>query len=182
MSEGLRSSLSGVQYVVDVTREAAGVDDLDLAILERLAHNARASQRALSKELGVSTPTIGERMARLERSGVVRGYSITVDWAALGLAETVFLSITASTDYDVAEIMTRLWQIPEVEEVHLVTGELDLLTRVRVRDSNHLRTLLMTTIWQIPGIQRTVTMSSVAEMPAKDLAVELIRTLRTSGA
>lgn len=177
LSEENSSALSGVEALVDPIRESTHIDDLDVALLKLLSADARASQRALAKALGVSTPTVGERMARLERAGVIRGYAADIDWAAVGLSETVYMSISSAADHDVADIMKQLWVIPEVEEVHLVTGELDLLVRLRVRGSDHLKRLMMSKLWRIPGIQRSVTMTSVAEMPHKRFADGLLGTL-----
>ncbi|WP_404291816.1 Lrp/AsnC ligand binding domain-containing protein [Glutamicibacter arilaitensis] len=76
--------------------------------------------------------------------------------------------------------MAQLWAIPEVQDVNLVTGNLDLLVRLRVRDNNHLRSLLMDNIWQIPGTQGTSTMMTVAEMPAKPFAQDLLAQIQAT--
>ncbi|MFK0009065.1 Lrp/AsnC family transcriptional regulator [Paenarthrobacter sp. NPDC090520] len=168
------ASLSRVRQVAASPVAAAPLDELDLALLKELISDGRASQRTLAATLRVSAPTIGERMARLERSGVITGYSAQINWTAVGFTETVFLSVTASEGSDVAAMMSQLWEIPEVEDVNMVTGNLDLLVRIRVRDNNHLRTLLLDRIWQIPGTQGTSTMTTVAEMPSKPFAHDLI--------
>ena len=179
MSDEVRSALSGIEEIAGgVSSSVHPLDDLDVALLSALAEDARASQRALAKLLGVSTPTVSERMTRLERAGVIRGYTAEIDWAAVGFGETVYMTVSAVADYDVADIMRRLWEIPEVEEVHLVTGELDLLVRLRVRGSQHLKQLMMSRLWQIPGIQRSVTMTSVVEMPHKNFSADLLRSMR----
>ena len=92
-------------------------------------------------------------MSRLERSGVIRGCSIQADWEALGFGVPVCLSITAATGYDVAEIMRSLGAITEVEDVTLVTGSLDMLARLRVRNDTHLRNVLLNQVWRMPGLQ-----------------------------
>ncbi|MFJ4170759.1 Lrp/AsnC family transcriptional regulator [Paenarthrobacter sp. NPDC089714] len=172
------AALSRVRQVAAPAVDPIPLDDLDLAILKELIADGRASQRTLATTLRVSAPTIGERMARLERSGVVTGYSAQIDWAAVGFTETVYLSITASEGSDVADMMAQLWEIPEVQDVNMVTGDLDLLVRIRVRDNNHMRALLLDKIWQIPGTQGTSTMTTVAEMPAKAFAHDLIAQLQ----
>jgi DNA-binding Lrp family transcriptional regulator len=64
--------------------------------------------------------------------------------------------------------MTAIAALPEVEEVMLVTGSVDLLVRTRIRD------LLINGVWQIEGIQRTETSLSIAEMKPKNTAADLI--------
>ncbi|TDD23731.1 Lrp/AsnC family transcriptional regulator [Kribbella turkmenica] len=174
------SSLARVQDVAAPPREPYALDAIDLALLKILVADCRASQRQIAAILGVSAPTVGERMARLERNGVVTGYRAQVDWSVVGYGQVVFLSIEAAPGYDVAAIMAGLWDLAEVEDVTLVTGELDLLIRMRVRDYGELRTILMEQVWRIPGIQRTATLLSVAEMPAKDFGAGLLHKLEPS--
>lgn len=168
------SSLARVQEVAAPTREPYALDSIDLGLLRILVEDCRASQRQIATMLGISAPTVGERMARLERNGVITGYRAQVDWSAVGYGQVVFLSIEAAPGYDVAAIMAALWELAEVEDVTLVTGELDLLVRMRVRDYGELRTILMEQVWRIAGIQRTATLLSVAEMPAKDFGSGLL--------
>ncbi|NAT17696.1 hypothetical protein CU663_25465 [Pseudomonas syringae pv. actinidifoliorum] len=105
------------------------MDEIDIALLRGLVADARTSQRQLAAALGISAPTVSERMSRLEKAGVIGGYSVQINWGAVGYGQTVYLSITAIAGQDVAEIMERLWRLPEVQEVTLITGDLDLLVR-----------------------------------------------------
>lgn len=168
------ASLARIREVAAPAREPYVLDALDSALLKILVEDCRTSQRQIATQLGVSAPTVGERIARLERNGVITGFSAQVDWAAVGYGQVVFLSIEAADGYDVATIMAGLWELAEVEDVTLVTGDLDLLIRMRVRDYGELRTLLMEQVWRIPGIQRTATLLSVAEMPAKNFGEGLL--------
>ena len=161
-------SLGGLRRVTRRPVAPVALDDVDLALLSRLSVDSRISQRQLARELGISAPTVGERLGRLEKGRLLRGYSIEVDWEMLGFVIPVYIAVTAAQGYDVADIMQRLYVIPEVEAVSVVTGSQDLLVRLRVRDHANLRDLLQDQIWQIPGMQRTETHVSVAEMPPKD--------------
>ena len=172
------SPLSGVRSVAAQQEKYIPLDELDIALLQLLVSDARASQRSLAASLGVSTPTVSERMSRLEKSGAIMGYSAQINWSAVGFTETVYLSINSAAGYDVAAIMTDLWDIPEVQEVNLVTGELDLLVRLRVRNNEHLRKLLMDRVWQISGMQGTATLMSVAEMPTKNFSAGLLKQMQ----
>jgi Lrp/AsnC family leucine-responsive transcriptional regulator len=155
----------------------ADLDAIDLRLLHMLSLDARQSQRSLARELGMSAPAVGERVARLERSGVIRGYGVRVDWAALGVPTTVLLTITADNGHEQGRIMRELMTIPEVEDVLLVTGDVDMIVRARVRDHTHLRDLLMNRVWQVEGIQRTETALTIAEMPPKNSAADLLAEL-----
>lgn len=178
MNVGL-GPLSGLAALTSAPPPEVPLDDVDLALLDLLARDSRASQRALARELGMSPPAIGERIARLERSGVIRGYGVVVDRAALGFPVVVYLAITAAQGHDLAPVMTAVAQLPEVEDVTVVTGDLDLLARLRVRDYGHLRTVLLEKIWQIGGVQRTETYLAIAESEPKNVVAALVGSLRT---
>ena len=149
----------------------AEVDELDLALL---AADARLSQRALARELRMSPPAIGERLARLERAGVIRGYRVDIDWAALGYPVVVYLAVTAGPGMELTEIITAIRALPEAEAMSVVTGSLDLLVRLRVRDHAHLRELLLSKIFQINGVQRTETFLSLADMEPGNFAAAML--------
>ena len=171
-------SLGGLAAIASQPRAAVPLDDVDLRLLRLLAMDARTSQRQLAVQLDISPPTVGERMSRLERTGVIRGYSVDVDWEALGVGVLVYLSVTAEPGYSVADLMRSLYEITEVEEVTVVTGSLDLLTRLRVRDHTHLRDLLINRLWQTPGLQGTETMTGMAQMPPKEFLATMLARMR----
>jgi DNA-binding Lrp family transcriptional regulator len=168
-----KAPLSGLADVASRPRNSVRLDDVDRRLLALLADDARVSQRGLARELRMSPPAIGERIARLERAGVVRGYRVDIDWAALGYV-TGYLAVTAMEGADQSAIMRGLHLLPEVQDIAVITGSMDMLARVRVRDHTHLRRFLLEGVWQMPGIQRTETFLSLAEMPSKDFSVELL--------
>jgi Lrp/AsnC family transcriptional regulator, leucine-responsive regulatory protein len=150
------------------------LDEVDRRILTLLSEDSRRSQRALARELGMSAPAVGERIGRLERLGVIRGYGIQVDWNAAGYPMTVYLSITAVQGYQQREIVDQIAQMPEVEWLVIVTGGIDMLARLRIRDHAHLRQVLVNHIWTIKGVQRTETSLAVVEIEQKNLVAELL--------
>src|SRR5262249_19375393 len=86
-------------------------------------------------------------------------------WAALGSPVGVYLAVTAGPGMDLSEIIRAIRAIPEAQDMSVVTGGLDLLVRLRVRDHAHLRELLLSKIFQINGVQRTETFLSLADVP-----------------
>ena len=150
------------------------LDDLDLALLGALAADARQSQRALARKVEMSAPAVADRIARLERSGAIRGYRVDVDWAALGYPVVVYLAVTAGPGMDLSEIIKSIGALPEAEDMSVVTGGLDLLVRLRVRDHAHLRELLLTQIFTINGVQRTETFLSLADVEPANFTAALL--------
>lgn len=175
-----RAPLSSLRKATGRPAPAAALDEVDRALLRLLASDARMSQRRLARELGMSPPAIGERVARLERTGVVRGYTVLLGWDALGYPVTVHLAITAVRGSDLGAVIESVRTLPEVEDVSLVTGAIDLLVRLRVRDHTHLQELLLERVWQISGVQRTETFLGIAQMRPKDFSSELIDSMTAS--
>jgi Lrp/AsnC family transcriptional regulator, leucine-responsive regulatory protein len=162
--------------------KVVALDRFDVAILRLLAAEARMSQRRLAREVGMSPPAVAERIARLERSGVIRGYRVDVDRRALGFGLVVYVGVIAIQGPDQADVVRSLGALPEVEDVHVVTGPKDLLVRLRVRDHEHLRELLFDRVWNLPGIERTETYISLGHMDPKDIDAGLLGLIDTTPA
>lgn len=153
------------------------LDDTDLAILRELVEDARVSQRALAAKLGISAPTVGERMTRLERNGVITRYTVDIDMAAIGYPQTVHLALESVERERVPVIMQQLAEIEEIESVSLITGQWDLIVKLRTRDYTHFRSVLMDKVWAIPGMTSMTTMMSIAETPQKNFAQGILAAL-----
>ncbi|HEV3167728.1 MAG TPA: Lrp/AsnC family transcriptional regulator [Isosphaeraceae bacterium] len=133
------------------------VDETDFKILELLSTDARLSTRALSREIGMSPSAISERISKLERQKVLRGYRADLDLAVLGYGLPAIVGVqVAHAELD--DIIERLLSVPEVESVYVVTGEWDLMVHLRVRDHHHLAEVLFDKIWSSPGFRHSETM------------------------
>jgi DNA-binding Lrp family transcriptional regulator len=173
-SASTSAPLARLAEVASPSTEKVEVDDLDLTLLRALATDARQSQRALARAVGMSPPAIADRLARLERLGAIRGYRVELDWSALGYPVVVYLAVSANPGADLSDIARSIRTLPEAQDMSVVTGAFDLLVRLRVRDHTHLRELLLNTIFQIPGVQRTETFLSLADAEPENFAEGLL--------
>ncbi len=139
------------------------VDEIDRQILQFLRDDARQSVRALARAIGMSPGAVSERVARLERDGVISGYHADVNPAALGYDMLAIIGLRVAHGPPLRTTLERLTEIPEVERVIVVTGAWDLLVHARIRDQNHLTTLLFDRIWQLAGFQHSETMMMLHE-------------------
>ena len=136
---------------------AVSLDEFDIRVLSALQADSRRSQRSLAQEVGLSAPAIGDRIARLERLGVIQAYTIRVGWAEAGHPMVAHLSLSVAAGADLAAVIDGLRAIPELIAAHVVTGQWDVLARFRLADQLALQNLLLGKVWQIPGIQRVET-------------------------
>ena len=170
----ISAPLARLTEVCTTSSPKVDVDDLDLALLQALATDARQSQRALARRVEMSAPAVADRLARLERNGAIRGYRVDIDWAALGYPVVMYLAVTAGPGMDLSKIIKAIQALPEAEDMSVVTGGLDLLVRLRVRDHAHLRELLLTEIFQINGVQRTETFLSLADVEPDNFTAAML--------
>ena len=121
------------------------LDRIDFAILLVLQKNARLANNRLAEMVGVAPSTCLERVRRLTRLGVIRGYHCDVDPAALGVGLEAMIAVRLrrhSRDL-VDSFRQYVAELAEVRSVFHVTGGDDFLVHVAVRDSDHLRDLAL---------------------------------------
>lgn len=117
------------------------LDTTDLALLRTLRTTPQASVTDLAAIVGIARGTVYSRLDRLEREGVITGYGPDVDAGAAGLDVLAFITLEiAQGSLDVT--LTALRNLPELVEVHTITGHGDLLCRVVARSNDHLHEVL----------------------------------------
>ena len=111
------------------TEPIALLDDTNVRLLGELHANPRITMSALGRRVGMSPPAVTERVQRLEQAGVILGYRLEVDPAALGLPVTAFVRIRPAPGQlpKIAQLARRLGQ---VSECHRITGEDCFLVKV----------------------------------------------------
>lgn len=117
------------------------LDDVDLRLLDLLRADGRAAVAELARAVNLSPAPVGRRIARLERAGVIAGYTAIVDEGKIGGVEA-FAELRVTGDADVSLVAELAAAVPEAEEVFTVAGDPDALVRVRVRDAEHLRQVI----------------------------------------
>jgi DNA-binding Lrp family transcriptional regulator len=129
-------------------------DRTDLTIIRALQHNASQRLEDIARLTKLAPSSVHERLRRLERDGVIRGWTINVDSGLLGLGVLAYIGVSASKPC--SELIASLEAFPEIEECHSVAGELSLLLKVRTSSTVELLDL-SERLRQIPGIESTHT-------------------------
>jgi Lrp/AsnC family leucine-responsive transcriptional regulator len=117
------------------------LDSTDLRLLAELQDDARLSQAELGRRVQLSPPAVGERLARLERDGVITGYHAGVDPRALGYALAAVLRMRPAPR-QIAKVAGVARETPEVVECHRVTGEDCFYIKLHVRSVEHLEEVI----------------------------------------
>jgi len=117
--------------------ERLAIDDVDRKILNELLRDCRRSYRSIARRAGVSVGTVVSRIRRLERAGLIRGYSVLLDHEKLGYQLTVVAEITVSKG-KLLEMEQAIGKLPNTCAVYDVTGSTDALVLAKFHSREEL--------------------------------------------
>lgn len=143
------------------------LDDIDLRILELLRDDARISNAAIARDVGLAPSAIFQRIRKLEAEGVIQGYHAHLDPGAVDQGLLAFVSVQTGEGARAKETAEMLTAIPEVLEVHRVVGQDCFFLKLRVRDTIELGKLLDEKIQRLPPVASTKT--TIALTTAKEV-------------
>jgi DNA-binding Lrp family transcriptional regulator len=131
------------------------IDAIDARIVLELVKHPRATTIAVADEVGIARNTAHARLARLERSGALGSFELRVSPEALGYPLTAFVTAQV-TQRRLDEVAAALAAVPEVLQVHGISGQIDLLIHVVATDADDLYRIAGQ-ILAISGVERTTT-------------------------
>ena len=132
------------------------MDAVDQTLLDALRADARATYAELGRLVGLSAPSVHERVGKLEAAGVLRGYHASVAPEALGYPISALMSVFLTDRAKVEVVNDALAAIAEIEDCWFVAGEESYVIKVRVQDVDALEQLIGT-INRVEGVARTRT-------------------------
>jgi DNA-binding Lrp family transcriptional regulator len=141
-----------------------GIDALDARLIRALAETPRAGVMELARQLGVARGTVQARLEKLQRRGIVTGFSPDIDLRAMGYEVLAFVTLEIAQGR-LDDVVEHLAGIAEVLEVHATTGPGDLHARVVARTNTHLQDVI-SRILGVQGIMRTTTQIALTEQLA----------------
>lgn len=153
---------------------APALDRFDLAILEVLRQNARATNVEIAEKVNLSEAPCLRRIRRLEAEGVIEGYSVRLNPEAVGIGFVAYVTLvldylTASTAEEFAE---RMCEIPEIVSCYIVSGGYDAILHVAAADSAAYSEIVFDKLRRIPGVKdvrSSFVMRTIKESPALPL-------------
>lgn len=139
------------------------LDDLDRKILGILQKDARTPYLEIARACNVSGATVHLRTQKLEKTGIIQGSQLVLDYKKLGLGISAFLGLYLDKCNHFEEIFDAMKKIPEITECHYTTGVYAIFVKVHCRDTSHLRELLIEKIQKLPYVRRTETFISLQQ-------------------
>ena len=139
------------------------VDITDRKILSILQSNARVSHAEIGEKIGLSTSAVNRRIKILEQDGVISGYAAVLDGKKMGKGASVFVQVTLKTQRkpQLEEFERAVASTPEVVDCFLMTGEMDYLLRVVVKDAADYERVHHETLTQLPGVERVMSQFTI---------------------
>jgi DNA-binding Lrp family transcriptional regulator len=119
------------------------IDDIDREMLVLLRDDARISLTAIGRQLHLGAAAVHERMRRLQQIGYIDGFHTRINYSRLDLGLAAFVGLQTQQSPALRErLADALHAMPEVEEFSWVTGDFDVVLKVRARDTGHLQQVL----------------------------------------
>jgi len=144
--------------------EPLRLDEKDLEILRLLQDDCKLSTRELASKVGSPVTTVYAKIRRMEDLGVIKSYKAVVNGTRLGIGTTAFILISVAyrqTDRETLlsqrEIAKEVSKFAEVQEVHIITGDWDLIIKVKAEDVGAVGKFVIDKLRTIKGIEKTLT-------------------------
>jgi Lrp/AsnC family transcriptional regulator, leucine-responsive regulatory protein len=137
-------------------RDLQGLDDIDRRILEVLQLDCKVALAKVGEQVGLSAPSIVERVRKLENEGFIQGYHARLNARRLGFDVTAFISVWTAHPRVIKDFERQLSEFEDVLECHHVTGEPTLLLKVKTRNTQSLERLI-SSLRSLSGVERTET-------------------------
>ncbi|MBI5730634.1 MAG: Lrp/AsnC family transcriptional regulator [Ignavibacteriales bacterium] len=147
------------------------LDDLDITILKKLQENGRTKRNELADTIGLSIPSLSERLKKLEDNGVIEGYYTKVNRHSFGFDIMAFVSVIMDSSKNYEKFSELVKKTPEILECHAILGEGSHILKIVVKGSKDLE-MLLGKIQSWAGVHRTVTsfvLSTIKETTSLNL-------------
>lgn len=132
------------------------LDAIDIKILNILQREGRTKRNVISEHVGLSLPSLSERLKKLEEKGIIEGYYAKVNRKPFGYDLMAFITVVMKSSKKFDELSDHVKETPEILECHAVLGEGSHILKVLVKGTEDLEKLLAQ-IQAWPGVLRTIT-------------------------
>ena len=132
------------------------LDDLDIKILNLLQENGRVKRNAIAEQVGLSLPSLSERLKKLEEHKIIEGYFTKLNKKVFGYDIMAFITVEMDSSKNYEKFAVHINKTPEIIECYSVLGEGSHIVKVLTKDTASLENLLGK-IQSWPGVHKTIT-------------------------
>ena len=135
------------------------IDVKDQKILKELKKNSRNSTKNIAKIIQIPRVTVHDRIQKMQEKGIIKKFSVNIDYKKIGLPTEVFVFVGFQPNVEVSqrELAKRIGKLKGVSEVHIISGEYDLLLKVRGSSLEAIGELVVDKLRGLKGVGRTLT-------------------------
>jgi len=137
-------------------------EEKDALILRELRRDSSRPISEIASDLDLPRTTVQERVKKLVQSGVIKRFTLQTDYAKLGKPVTVFIlvSFLAGSGVSQREAAQEIAEIPDIFEVHVISGDWDIIAKARGESIQSIGELVLDKIRNVKGVERTLTCTS----------------------
>ena len=134
-------------------------DKKDQMILEELKKNSRNSIKNIASNVKIPRITVHDRIQKMIKNGIIKSFNVTIDYKKIGLSTEVFIFVSFLPNVDISqrELAKRISKLPGVSEVHIISGEYDLILKARGKSLEEIGELVVDKLRKLKGVGRTLT-------------------------
>ena len=138
------------------------MEDKDIAILIKLRLDSGRSISEIASDLGMPRTTVQERVKKLTKDGVIKKFTVQIDYSKTGKPVTAFIlvSFLAGSGVSQKEAAQKIAEIPDIFEVHVISGDWDIIAKARGESIQSIGELVLDRIRNVKGVERTLTCTS----------------------
>ncbi len=137
------------------------IDEKNQKILEELKKNSRNSTKNISRNTEIPRVTVHDRIKKMTEEGIIKKFTTILNYKKIGLPTEVFIFVSFQSGLDISqrELAKRISKIEGVYEVHIISGEYDLLLKVRGESLEDIGKLVIDKLRSLKGVGNTLTFS-----------------------
>ena len=145
------------------------IDNIDLRILDMLQRNGKLSQAKIAGAVGLTTPSVNERIKKMERHGMIKGFVALLDHDKMGFPLTAYVDVALEHPRFEKGFVDDLERLLDVQECHYLAGEYAYRLKVKAADPATLADFLQRRLLAIKGVVRTRTEVSLSSKKVSTL-------------
>jgi len=143
----------------------------DKRILELLSEDAKLAHSEIGHRVGLSTSSVHRRVRAMEQAGIIEGYGVRINEAALDRATSVFVQVTLSNQQDdgLQAFEQAARKSPDIAACYLMTGEADYLLRIAVSDTADYERVHRDVLTRLPNVERVISQFAIRTVCQKTM-------------